>query len=420
MKARTAPVIGAFVLALLGLSLVLAFISQRGVPGRQYTYVKVAFDNVGPALRPGNDVRIAGVRIGQVRQIEGKDGKAVVTLQLDGQRAIYRDATAYVAARSALGQKLIQLQPGTPAAGQLGPGELLRPGRAGNATDLDALLAVLDPATRTALGNTLRTAGQGTANRAQDINSVLGAAPSLLDDASAVSRALSAPEAGLPTLLTTARTLSQRFTGQEAQIAGLIGDLGTTTQALAVDRGQPLATTVHDLPQVLGQTRSALTALAQPLADVQATTDQLSSGAAALGAGTPDIRGVLREAVPPLKSVPGVARKAEPAVDSLTKLVVDARPLAPKVRRAVTLAQTPLDVLAPYSPEVSLWFAYARNALGSGDKNGHWLRFNVLLNSESVSGSGPLGVVLPDPITRRNAYPAPGQAQTQTTTGGTR
>lgn len=415
MRISKPTLVGAVVLVVFGLSLGVAFTSQRGLVGREYTLVDVAFEDVGPALRAGNDVRIDGVRVGQVRDIAGRDGASVLTLQLDGDRPVYRDAKAVVDARSALGQKLVQLDPGTPAAGRLEEGELLEMGPEGNATDLDALLAVLDEPTRKALAGTIRTVGQGAAARSQDLNDALAAAPDLLEDSAAVSRALSAPEAELDTLLQTAEALNARLAGRSQQLADLIAELDDTTRAVAVDGGAPLEETLEQLPQVLGQTRDTLAGLAQPLDDTRAGVRELREGGAAVGASAGDIRAAVRELVPPLQDVPAVAEQAAPAVSELTSLVRDARPLAPKVRRAVTLAATPLDVLAPYSPEVSLWFQYARDALSDGDENGHWLRFNILYNSESVSGSGPLGVLAPDPVTARNAYPKPGQAQTQTT-----
>ncbi|MCW2616260.1 MAG: Mammalian cell entry related domain protein [Frankiales bacterium] len=417
MTMTKANVVGGAVLLVFTLSLGVAFTSQRGLVGREYTTVDVAFDDIGPALRAGNDVRVAGVRVGQVRDITGKDGKSVLTLQLDGDRALYRDATAFVDARSALGQKLVQLDPGTPEAGRLPTGTVIVPGPAGNATDLDALLDVLDQPTRAAMASTLRTAGRGTAAHAQDLGDLLGSSPDLLEDGSAVSRALSAPQAELDTLLQTARTLSGRFDGRERQLAELVTELDVTLGALAVDDGAPIEQTLQRTPETLDRARSALSSLEQPLENVRVSVLELREGGAAVGRSTPDIRATLREAVAPLGGVPSVADQAAPALRDLTTLVSDVRPLAPKVRRAVTLAATPLDVLAPYSPEVSLWFEYAADALSDGDKNGHWLRLNILANSESISGSGPFGTLLPDPITSRNAYPAPGEAQQQTTSG---
>ncbi len=416
MSLNKATVAGTSVLAAFALSLGIAFTSSRGLVGKTYTTVDVAFDDIGPALRAGNDVRVNGVRVGQVRDIFGKDGKSHLLLQLDGKRAVYRDATAYVDARSALGQKLVQLDPGTPAAGVLPKGAVLEPGPAGNATDLDALLDVLDQPTRTAAAQTLRTTGGGLARHSEDLNDVLAASPDLLEDGARVSRALSAPEADLDTLLKTARTLSARLDGKDQQLAALVQELDRNTGALAVDRGAPVKATIRELPTTLEESRRALVSLRQPLDDLKATAGGLRDGGAALGASTSDVRATLRDLVDPLEDVPGVADQASPAVDALTSLVTDVRPLAPKVRRAVTLAATPLDVLSPYSPEVSLWFKYATNALAAGDKNGHWLRLNILANSESISGFGPLGT-LPDTITARNPYPAPGEAQKQTTSG---
>lgn len=412
--------VGLGVVVLFVASFALAYTAQRGVPGREYTYVDVAFEDVGPALRPGNDVRVAGVRVGQVNSISRRDGRNVVRMQLDGDRPVYKDATALVDARSALGQKLVQLTPGTPDAGRVAQGEVLEPGPTGNATDLDALLSVLDEETRQAAASTLRSTGRGLGGHSQDLNDAIGAAPDLLSDAEKISRALSTPEADLDTMLATAKTLSERFAGREQELARLLPESADTLGAFAVDDGAPLRQGVRQSSETLFETERALIALGQPLEDLRATTVELREGGAALGAATGDIRATLREAVGPLRDVPAVADQAEPAVGALADLVTDARPLTPKVRRAFTLAQTPLNVLEPYSPEVTLWFKHFTSALSNGDENGKWLRFNVLLNSESFTSAGGLGGLgLPEATNERNPYPKPGVAQTQTSAGAT-
>jgi phospholipid/cholesterol/gamma-HCH transport system substrate-binding protein len=400
-------------------SLVFAFTAQRHVPGRAYTNVAVTFDQVGPALRIGNDVRLKGVRIGQVKSIGFAHGKPSIVLQLEGHRKVFQDASASIASRSALGQKFVSFQPGHPNAGDLKPGTPVVMGPASNSADLDNLLDVFDPTTRRALGSAVRDVGSGTAGHEQDLNDALASAPTVLSDAAGVSDALSSDQAHLAEVLADAQRLSSRLTDRKSQIADAIAQSGQTLAAIGTDAGVPLADTTRKLPATLVGTRAALVALQVPLTDLHASLLDLSTGVRAIGSHTPQIRATLRDYVVPLTSLAALEPQLDRSAVTLTGLMLDARPFAPKVARAATLASTPLTVLAPYSPEIALWFRYAKSALAGHDANGHWLRFDILFNSESISGSGPLGTAVKDPITSRSAYPAPGVAQRQTA-GATR
>lgn len=402
---------GAVVLVVFALALQLALTADKGLPGATYTLVDADVSDAG-ALRPGDDVRVASVRVGRVKDVRLVRGAPRVTLQLDGTREVYRDAaaeakTVTVASRSALGQKYIALTPGTPEAGKLGPADVIPPKRTAGSQELSDLLDVLDAPTRDALGSTVREAGGGAGGHAQDLRDALKAAPRMLPDLATVSKALSANDgADLTALLTTADRLSARFTGRQEQLSELLGRLDTTMRAVAVDEGKPLDEVVQRAPGTLQAARAGLQSLQAPLKDLHAGMAQLVPGARALGQATPDLRGVLREAVPPLGKVPDVGRQAEPALTDLTKTVDDARPLAPRLTQTFAGADQFLRVLAPYAPEVSGWFTNWAAALSHGDANGHFLRLYLLFSEESVLGQGGLR----DPLVARNPYPAPGEA----------
>jgi phospholipid/cholesterol/gamma-HCH transport system substrate-binding protein len=397
--------VGTLVLAMFVASLYVAFTAGDGLPGRSYTYVRAAFTDVG-ALRRGDDVRQASVRVGQVHEIRATDDHAEVTLRLDGEQDVHRDARAAIWARSGLGKKFVEFAPGTRAAGRLGAAEVLPTARTVSPYELDDVLDVLDPRTRRALTGTLREVGGGAAGHSEDLAAVLEQAPDLLADLRTVAGAAAADEAELPELLRTADTFAGRFAGREQQLASLVDRLDTTQRAVTVDGGAPLGETLDRAPGALRSARASLTSLRDPLARTGSAMRALQPGARALGAAAPDLRGTLREAVRPLGRVPGVARKATPALEDLTGVLADARPLAPKVARAVASARTPLEALAPYSPEVALWFTYAADAISEGDEAGNWLRIDWVLKPESFTGA----TGLKDPFSKRNPYPAPGEA----------
>jgi phospholipid/cholesterol/gamma-HCH transport system substrate-binding protein len=398
--------IGIGVLSVFVVSLLLAVNATHGVPWQTGTQLKVAFNNVG-ALQTGDDVRIANVRVGHVREINLVDGKPSVVLSFDKDTNVYRNATAIVDERSALGQKFVDIDPGDQRAGQVGPDETLPAASTTDANELSDVLKVLDEPTRKGLGTAVRELGGGAGGHSQDIRDVLGAAPQMLPDLGKVAQALSAENGtDLHAMLASANSLAGRFAGRQEQLGELAGQLDTTMHALSVDSGKPLSEALQRAPETLREVRSALQTVRGPLAQTASAAHQLEPGAVALGKATPDVRGVLREAVGPLNKVPDVAGKAQPAISGLEQAFGEARPLAPMLTKGFGDLQVPLAVLKPYAPEIATFFNNASSALGQGDAAGHWLRIYLNLGAESVLGTLPIA----DPTASRNAYPAPGQA----------
>jgi phospholipid/cholesterol/gamma-HCH transport system substrate-binding protein len=412
MAQKTSPatlrsmLIGLVVFATFAGSLAIALTASSGLPWAKTTEVKVAFRDVG-ALRPGDDVRLANLRVGQVKSVDFVDDQAVVSLQLDGEKQVYRNATAVVAARSSLGQKFVDIDPGDASAGELGRDEVIPVTRTRQAHEISEVLDIFDQPTRRGLAGTLQEVGGGVAGHSDNLHDLLAAGPSLLPDLATVSQALTDDGgADLRLMLGAAESLSGRFAQREAEIGELLGNLDRTLQAVAVDNGQPLEQTLTKAPETLRDLRGSLTNLQAPLADTEVAARQLQPGARALGVSTPDVRKILREGVTPLSRLPEVAEQAEPAVTGLTRTLADARPLAPRVTQAFDNAQQPLAVLRPYAPEVAALFNNAGNALSQGDQAGHWLRIFLNIGTEVVTGTLPLE----DPMTSRNVYPAPGEA----------
>lgn len=107
--------VGAFMLVVLG---ILAFFVlkiedirvRRGGGGTKE--VRAVFDSVA-GLDPKSAVRVAGVRVGKVKAIHLRpDGRAEVTLEVDDDIELHKNATARVANLGLLGEKYVELMPG--------------------------------------------------------------------------------------------------------------------------------------------------------------------------------------------------------------------------------------------------------------------------------------------------------------------
>ncbi len=396
---------GLAVLLGLALALYLSLTASTGLPGQSFRTAKAAFDDVG-GLRVGDDVRIASVRVGQVRSITYSDDKARVEMQMNPDQKLFRDASALVVARSALGQNFVMIDPGKHAAGELAEGGQLDPAAVTSPVNLDQVLSVLDGRTRKATASLIDEAGTGAAGHAPDIADLLEHAPELLSDLRVVARTLAAPEAGLDEFIQSSDALAGRFDDRTEQVGRLIRDLGTTMDALGVDDGQPLGETIDEAVPALDSTTVAMKDLRTPLTQLDSGMRALRPGANALGAATPTLRAVLREGDPVLEKVPGLSDDAVPAVSALAGAMDDARPLADRLTKTFGTASEPLAVLAPYTPEIISFFERWTSANQYGDKSGNSLRIDLVVRPESITGVLPVR----DPLVHRNPYPAPGQA----------
>ena len=120
--------------------------------------VDVIFDSVA-GLDNKSAVRMAGVRVGTVREIKlTEGGRAIVSLEIDPEVPLYRNATARIANLGLLGEKYVELDPGTMGAGPAPAGELVLSGSQPASID-DVTTQVSDIATDVkAITASLRTA----------------------------------------------------------------------------------------------------------------------------------------------------------------------------------------------------------------------------------------------------------------------
>lgn len=376
--------------------------NQGRFPGTPTTMLRAAFADVGQ-LQAGSEVRLNGINAGSVSSIELRGDTALVTMALKGDVALYRDAYAGVWDQSALAQKFVEVRAGTPAAGPLEPGAVLPAAQTESTHDLVDLLDVFEPDTRAALGATLRSLGNGAAGYGPGLHDFVADAPSMLDDVGRISRALASDRTDLPVLLRSTDRLMTRFEGREAQIASLIARTDRTMAALGVDGGTPLEEVLRLAPETLADARSAFDTILRPVQDTRSAMTDLRDGAVALGEATPDIRGVLREGVAPLESVPDVADSARPAVEELTEVLADARPFTPRLAETLASAAEPLAVLAPYASDFGTFAFDIGNLIESHNGWEHRLRIMAV----PPGAPGVAGSVVRDST---NPYPAPGEA----------
>src|SRR5262249_20209373 len=111
-KTLIETLIGAAVLVVAGLFVVFAY-SSTNIGAVRGNEVTARFRTVA-GLAPGNDVKMAGIKVGRVvdMRIDPQSFDAIITLALDPKIKLPRDSTARISSEGLLGANFVMLDPG--------------------------------------------------------------------------------------------------------------------------------------------------------------------------------------------------------------------------------------------------------------------------------------------------------------------
>lgn len=275
-------------IAVLGLVLTTVAVFAKQNPFAGHYEVRAVFGSANQ-LKRGDEVRIAGMRVGEVSEIDAGPGStSLVTLEIsDDGRPVHADATLAIVPRLILeGNLFVDLRPGTPNAPELRSGATIPRARTTSPVQLDQLLTVFDVPTRGALHRSIAAFadGLGPAPRRGGGRRVSGAAglrravrelDGALDPAAQLSRAARGTDPGD---LGRALRSSSDFTSQLATDPEALADLVTNyrrfTGALAA-QDRELRATVSGFDEVLREAPASLRRIDRALPAVTRFGDAL-------------------------------------------------------------------------------------------------------------------------------------------------
>jgi virulence factor Mce-like protein len=131
-------------------------------------------------LAPHASVEIAGVKIGEVRNVDGQGSQAVATLDISpGNTDIHRDATVQLRPHGLFGPKFVQINPGTSSTPVLQDGDTIPGASTTLPVDLDQVLHELQAPERANLQTIIVELGKASEGRGDDVNHMFAAARSL-------------------------------------------------------------------------------------------------------------------------------------------------------------------------------------------------------------------------------------------------
>jgi virulence factor Mce-like protein len=275
-------------------------------------------------IRKNSDVRMGGVTVGKVKDLRVTPADEVeADLDIDAGHTIGTGASADILAVNLLGEKYVALDPGNTSRPQ--PSGLTIPSqRITPSVDLDQVLDVLDPDTRTRLRLLINEAGIALAGRGMDLNRVLAQLPGGLAQAAELLDQLVSDNRALTDVVDRADSFVSRLTAQKADLARFVESADGAAATFAA-KAAALERTLATAPAALRTLRSFVTELRPASAPLGPAARTLAATAPKLDATLEALPAFRRVLVPTLDE----AIKTAP---SLTRLGVKATPV---IRRAV-------------------------------------------------------------------------------------
>jgi ABC-type transporter Mla subunit MlaD len=396
--------------------------------------VRAIFDNAGFVI-PGEDVKVAGVKVGQVDEVEVTDDfKAAIVLRIDheGYRDFRRDAECQVRPQSLIGERFVECSPTqTRGSGEQlppeleelgdGPGEgqrLLPVENTTRAVDLDLLNNILREPYRERLSIIVNELGIGLAGRGEDLDAVIRRANPALKEVDEVLQLLARQNQQLEQLAVDSDTIMAPLARERGRVASSIENMSAVAEATAERRGD-LEASIQRLPAFLRELRPTMTRLG-------ALSDEMTPVLTDLGEAAPDVNRFLLElgpfsaaATPALESLGEAGQTGGPALQRALPVIRDTGRLAAELK---PVAAQVGDVLVDFQREDGIerfldYIFFQGTAVNGFDSFGHYLRAGLLVNQCTTYATEPTGGCSAN-FPRADATSASGAASLPRTSSG--
>lgn len=296
-----------------------------------------AYFSSGQAVTPGQgqQVTIAGVKIGEIGSVQLKDGRALIRMDIDPHKSgpIYRNLHLLLRPKTGLNDMSIQVDPGTPdpslpGRGQLHDGDVVPESATQPNVNPDEVFAGLDADSRRYLSILANAGGQGMNGRGLDLRRMIQAGYPTLRDASILTKAIADRRAKVQRLISNLRLLSHATASKDSELTQLVQATSAVVTTIG-DREAKLGQAVGQLPGALSATRDALVqsrALANELRPAAQTLQPMARG---LGPALVAARPLLRDATPVVRD------HLRPLVRAAIPLVANLRPAVANVNKSL-------------------------------------------------------------------------------------
>ncbi|WP_162602545.1 MlaD family protein [Nocardioides daejeonensis] len=367
-------------------------------------------------LEVGSEVRVYGVKVGEVSAIDLVDNKARVVLDVDDEvLPLHADAQMKIRPINLLGENFVEIVPGTgdqPTLDGDVPVEQTE-----TIVTLQAVLDTFDDPTAAGLAALVSELGNGVSGNGDEMADVIKAlAPAMygIDD---LGRVLEEQNQVLDSLIATADPVAAAVAGQDGKrIEKLVEQAHGLLATVAAER-QGLEQTLTELPGAIKEARTTLAALDTVAGSVAPTLKKARPVTDDLETISKEIVEFSKYAEPAFASFDEVFKHADDLLAEAAPAVAQLKAAGPELRRGSDSIKTLGDEVLVEQPLSNLMAFVRKWALStnSRDNVSHYFRglfhvtpkaLNLLLGStvvppiltpgESDDGNSDKNDVLPD------------------------
>jgi phospholipid/cholesterol/gamma-HCH transport system substrate-binding protein len=299
----------------------------------------------------GQTVRVSGVRIGDIGDVQLRNGKAVVEMVIDPEYKgmVRTDATALLRPRTGLKDMFIDLEPGSDSAPAADKGFTIPISATAPDVNPDEILAELDTDTRDYLKLLISDAGRGLQGRGTDLREVLRRFEPTHRDLARVNTAVAKRRQNLRHLITSLNTLNGELAKRSDDLAGLVNSSAAVMDAFASEEAN-ISSAVGELPGALRQTTDTMTRVESYAKLLGPTAEKLRPAARALAPANEAVQPLAREATPLLRNdIRPFVREARPVARDLRPAAKNLADATPALTRSFAAVNHFLN-LAAYNP----------------------------------------------------------------------
>jgi phospholipid/cholesterol/gamma-HCH transport system substrate-binding protein len=398
--------IAAVTAVLVAAAILAVFAAGAGNPGADYQ-VRAIFDNAGFVI-PGEDVKVAGVKVGQIDSLDVTPGfKAAVVLKIQdpGYQDFRADASCQVRPQSLIGERFVECQPtqkravGTPLPPPLkkidrGPGKgqfLLPVSNTSKAVDLDLINDIMRRPYAERFSLIVNELGTGLAGRGTELRQVLRRANPALREVDQVLKLLASQNRVLADLARDSDTVLAPLARERKHVSSFIEQSSDVAQATA-ERRAALEADIERLPRFLQELRPTMVRLG-------ALSDEMTPVLSDLGDVAPDINRLLLElgpfskaGIPAVQSLGEASKIGTPAIREARPVIADLRAFAKAARPVGSTAAALLESFKKTGgvERAMDYVFYQVAAINGFDSFGHYLRARLILNTCSTYDTAPV------------------------------
>lgn len=218
-------VIAGFALSCFGILLFLWVTFGGPTPFKARSYeVKIAF-NEATQLAQQSDVRISGVSVGKVQEIEvspnGQQALATIHIE-DRYGPIPKSSRAVLRTKTLLGETYVELTPGDDSDPMLADGGTLSNANVADSVQLDEIFRTFDDRTRAAFQEWMQESAVAIAGRGQDFSNVFAEFDPFFSEFEKLFRVLDTQRLAVRQLFSNGAVTFDALRGREGQLSDLI------------------------------------------------------------------------------------------------------------------------------------------------------------------------------------------------------